>query len=282
MKPVHRSALLCLVMLLLATVMIWQHPLHQWPNYHAFADQRSWLGLPRAADVLSNLGFALVGAMGLWLLWTRDEVDLAHSDLDIAWHGLSLFFVGLLLTAAGSTWYHLQPDNARLIWDRLPIALACAGLADAVASHVLSARGARVLRVGLLLAAPASVLWWAMTRDLAPYAFVQLLPVVLVPVALLLAPALRADTGPWLLALVGYIAAKIFERADQQIFEGLRGLVSGHTLKHLAAAGAGLCVVWIVRRHLLRAGAAAAPGIAPNAPVAADEPGEPASEASDG
>ena len=35
------------------------------PHYHAFADQRSWAGLPHAADVLSNLGFVLMGVLGL-------------------------------------------------------------------------------------------------------------------------------------------------------------------------------------------------------------------------
>src|SRR5262245_36918451 len=35
--------------------------LAQDPAYHGFADQRPWLGVPHAADVLSNLAFALVG-----------------------------------------------------------------------------------------------------------------------------------------------------------------------------------------------------------------------------
>jgi len=30
-------------------------------------------------------------------------------------------FLGLLLTACGSAYYHLAPDNARLVWDRLPM-----------------------------------------------------------------------------------------------------------------------------------------------------------------
>jgi len=41
-------------------------------------------------------------------------------------YGYWLFLIGLLLTAFGSSFYHLAPNNARLIWDRLPI--DCLGL----------------------------------------------------------------------------------------------------------------------------------------------------------
>ena len=44
----------------------------QTAHYHAFADQRSLAGLPHAADVLSNLGFVLMGVLGLRALWQAD------------------------------------------------------------------------------------------------------------------------------------------------------------------------------------------------------------------
>ena len=37
-------------------IALWLHgPIAQWADYHAFADQRTWLGVPNAANVLSNL-----------------------------------------------------------------------------------------------------------------------------------------------------------------------------------------------------------------------------------
>lgn len=33
----------------------------------------------------------------------------------------AVVFAGLILTALGSGYYHLAPDNARLVWDRIPI-----------------------------------------------------------------------------------------------------------------------------------------------------------------
>ena len=51
----------------------------------------------------------------------------------------AVFFAGILLTAFGSSFYHLAPDNERLFWDRLDQAAqagaaAPAGLAATVTS----------------------------------------------------------------------------------------------------------------------------------------------------
>ena len=104
---------------------LWLHgPILQLPHYNDFADQRALLGINDGANVLSNVGFAAVGLWGLWRLWpARQQTPLAKG-----WPGYSLFLISLVLTALGSGFYHMAPDNSRLIWDRLPIALACAGL----------------------------------------------------------------------------------------------------------------------------------------------------------
>lgn len=39
-----------------------------------------------------------------------------------------VFFFAILMTAFGSSWYLLAPDDSRLLWHRLPIALACVSL----------------------------------------------------------------------------------------------------------------------------------------------------------
>jgi hypothetical protein len=40
-------------------------PIPQDPSYHQFADQRTLLGIPNFWNVVSNLPFVLVGAIGL-------------------------------------------------------------------------------------------------------------------------------------------------------------------------------------------------------------------------
>jgi hypothetical protein len=45
-----------------------------------------------------------------------------------------------------------------------------------------------------------------------------------------------------------YVLAKALEHFDKPIFAALR-VVSGHTLKHLAAAVAGYCILRMVRKR---------------------------------
>lgn len=56
----------------------------------------------------------------------------------------------------------------------------------------------------------------------------------------------------------GYVLAKGFEHFDREIFE-LTGVVSSHTLKHVAAAIAGLPVVWMLWKRELAAPVLAQP-----------------------
>ena len=120
------------VTLLLAAAALFHGPIHQPDGYHDFADQSLVWGVPHFCDVTSNLGFALAAFWG----WLRMAPAADHDDLRHGWAGYRLFLGGLFLTALGSTWYHLAPDNARLVWDRLPIALACAGLLAGVLGDV--------------------------------------------------------------------------------------------------------------------------------------------------
>jgi hypothetical protein len=154
------------------------------------------------------------------------------------------FFAAMLLTAIGSTWYHLAPADDRLIWDRLPIALACAALLVAVWVETLTRNARRVLSMlmGMLVAAVLSVGWWAWTNDhgrgdLRPYLLLQLAPLVLIPIWQAAAGRPSNERRTFALAIGLYVAAKLCELADRPILHAL-GFVSGHTLKHLLAAAA--------------------------------------------
>jgi hypothetical protein len=89
------------------------------PSYHHFADQRSWLGIPNFGDVVSNLIFLLAGLCGLAFLFSKSSVD-RFIDVRERWFYLAVF-LGLLLTAFGSLYYHLATDNNRLVLDRVPM-----------------------------------------------------------------------------------------------------------------------------------------------------------------
>ena len=68
-------------------------PIHQDLAYHQFVDARSWLGIPNAWNVLSNLPFVIVGLVALpWLAHQR----VPHRKMWV------VFFIGITLTGFGS------------------------------------------------------------------------------------------------------------------------------------------------------------------------------------
>ncbi|QTN23934.1 alkaline phytoceramidase [Rhizobacter sp. AJA081-3] len=236
----RRDLVLLAVTALLALALLLHGPIAQWASYHAFADQRQAWGIPHAADVLSNLPFAFAG---LWALWTaRGEPRTG------AWLPWRAFAIALVATAAGSAAYHWAPHNASLAFDRLPIAWACAALLCVFLAERRDPRWARpaVLATALALASASVVLWWASElagrSDLRAYLFVQFLPMLIVPAALWMRLPRQTHSAvrdsAWWGVLAGYAIAKGFELADHALLDALGGWVSGHTLKHLAAAAA--------------------------------------------
>ena len=218
-------------------------------HYNEFADQSAALGIPHAADVLSNAGFALVAVWGWLTLWPRR----GSARLRAGWPGYRLFLIGLFLTAFGSGYYHLAPDNIRLIWDRLPIALACAGLLAGVRGDSKPGSRTGIEAIALACCAVASVAWWVYTDlggadDLRPYLLLQGLPLVLVPLWQAIYRAPRAERIAFALAMALYVLAKLAEVLDHEIAAAL-GVVSGHTLKHLLATAATAAVVWGLTRR---------------------------------
>ncbi len=222
-------------------------------SYHRFADHRSFLGTPNFGDVASNLPFAVIGAWGIaFVLQSRRKRD-HRTFLDEREQWPYLFaFVGLLLTALGSSYYHLIPDNARLVWDRLPMTITFMSLVSAVIAERISVRLGIWLLPVLLMIGPASVLqwYWSETRgagDLRFYAAIQAYSALVILMALLF-PRRYTRTGDFGLVIGFYALAKLLELLDKQIFDALH-VVSGHTLKHLAAAAAGYCILRMLQKR---------------------------------
>jgi hypothetical protein len=227
-----------------AAVLLFWHP--PWPQnlaYHNFADQRTLLGVPNFWNVASNLPFLVVGTLGVLLVWRRDERARERFVISAERWPYFFFFLGIGLTAFGSSYYHLEPNNDRLVWDRLPMTLAFMGLFSAIIAERLDVRLGLALLGPLLVAGVASVWYWHATDDLRPYYFVQFYPGLAMPLLFLLFPPRYTGTGYLLLALACYVAAKFCEHPlDHWIYERLAGIWSGHTVKHLLAA---LATYWV-------------------------------------
>ncbi|MEX8192167.1 hypothetical protein [Comamonas guangdongensis] len=213
-------------------------------HYHAFADQRGWAGWPHAAGVLSNLGFVLAGCMGLVSLRRVGAARMGGTARAMC----MLFFVGLLSSGAGSAVYHWAPQDGSLVWDRLGMSLAFAGLLGLAVQTRLDDASARATAASVLLAAPLGVLIWARTGNVLPWALVQAGGMLLVGGLAFLAPRRRAlplGLG-WVLGL--YALAKLLELSDAAVFAATGGLVSGHSLKHVMAAAAAWPVLQALRK----------------------------------
>lgn len=224
----------------LLALALWGPVLPASAHQHAFADQRAWLGMPCALDVLSNLPFALAGVWGLLSLRRAVGVDVASRWL------AGLFFAGLLCTAAGSMLYHWQPHDAGLLWDRLGMVLPFAGLLGLAAAGRVSSRAGWVAAGTVLVAGPLAVAWWSHTGNLLPWAVVQL-GGMLVVLALACLPRRAGALAVHLGAVIGlYAVAKLFEAADHAVFDATYQSLSGHSLKHLFAASAAWPVLMAV------------------------------------
>jgi len=249
-----RTRTAILIALTAATIIgvLFAPAIPQDPAYHRFADARSCFAIPSCGDVLSNVAFAAVGAAGLGVL-LRGVPQRTGDMLPYL-----IFFAAMLLIAAGSAYYHWRPDNARLFWDRLPMTVGFMAFASAIVIDRIDRQaGLRIVLPLLLALGIASVVYWAWTEqagrgDLRFYALVQFLPPVLIPLVCWLYPLARHTHGrhiAWI--YLWYALAKLFELGDGQIFNALGGLVSGHTLKHLAAAvaTAGVIPMALAARH---------------------------------
>ncbi len=221
-------------------------PISQSLDYHILADARSWLGVPNVLNVISNVAFLYVGVVGLNFCLGPDKPAL-HGT----WAG---FFFGVVLVCFGSAYYHWRPDNAALVWDRLPMTLAFMALSVAVIAEHIGESLSRYLIVPAVTIGIATVLWWQHTDDLRLYIWVQATPLMLVPLLFVLYPT-RYSHRRYLLSALGlYLVAKIFELYDRELYRLTMDTVSGHTLKHLVAAISTYLIYRMLRRRSRLAG----------------------------
>lgn len=230
-----QPALLLGVGLGVMIVVAMADPVAQDPLYHVFADQRPLVGISNFMNVMSNLPFLFVGMLG-WRAIATDE-ELVTPTTRLAW---TIFFFGIGLTAFGSGYFHLKPDNDSLVWDRLPMTIGFMSLVSIVISEYFSLQIGKRLLLPLLFVGIGSVAYWAYTEslgagDLRPYAIVQFLPMLLIPLTIILYKT-RSDLSRYVWWMIGfYIAAKVAEQMDDNLY-AFGNAISGHTLKHLLAS----------------------------------------------
>jgi hypothetical protein len=215
---------------------------HVHAHGHAFIDARSFFGIPNGLDVLSNLPF-LIG--GIWGLIALRSVQNMAAPLQTA---ARVFFIGLILTCFGSSYYHWAPSDFGLMVDRVGMAVAFAGVISlAAGSRLGEAVSERATPLLLLLAPLAAVAAYTL-HNVLPWVIVQFGGMALI-VWLACLPRSKAMPGIHLGALIAlYAVAKLLEAQDSQVFELTQGLISGHSLKHIAASLAAVPVIAALKK----------------------------------
>jgi thiamine transporter ThiT len=229
---------------------------HVYTHGHPFVDARVLWGIPNALDVLSNLPFIGMGVWGFYALHRAPAVPVATRQ------AATVFFTGLLLACLSSSFYHWGPDAWGLAVDRAGMAVAFAGVLGLAAAERVSQRAAPWVWGSVLAAGILAIMVNFAAGVVAPWAVVQFGGVGVV----LWAAAQRTQSGVvesslgirWTVLIAIYIVAKLLELGDEAVFHATQELVSGHSLKHIAASLAALPVIHALRHNAKQGDKAAA------------------------
>lgn len=211
-------------------------------SYHFFADTEALAGVSNFWNVMSNVPFLAVGAFALWRI-----PRLVERECLVAYIVIS---VAIALVGLGSAYYHYAPSNEALLWDRLPMTVAFMALFSMLLEERVFISHKSISLWFLVSCGIAAAFYWSWTEangrgDLRPYAVVQFLPVILMPLIMALFTKKYLSNYLLLCAFAWYLVAKALEHYDHQI-QSVLVIVGGHPLKHIAAAISALCVVCAV------------------------------------
>lgn len=206
-------------------------PIAQDINYHNFTDKVTFLSIPNFNNVISNIGFVIIGIYGL----INNYKKIISSPL------LILLLLGFFFTGLGSSYYHWKPNNVTLVYDRLPMVLVFMTFFTFIISTYISKKHLLYYSIVFVFLGFGSVFYWSFTEsigngDLRPYVLIQFLPILLIPLIIILFKN-KANKSIYIIPIIGcYIIAKFCEHFDKQVYVFTSELLSGHSIKHLFAA----------------------------------------------
>src|SRR3989338_11069999 len=153
-------------------------------QYHQFADRHVCFGVTGCFDIASNALFIMAGLAGLQFLFSESGRRTFIDSREALPY--RLFFFAAILVGLGSGYYHLAPDNGRLVWDRAAMSLALMSLFAAIISERVSLAAGLLLLPLLFAAGLGSVIYWGWSEanssgDLRAHGGVQFYPMLPVP-----------------------------------------------------------------------------------------------------
>lgn len=234
-----RLTVLSFTAAIVTIIVFTQAPIPQDLSYHLFFDNVTHWGIPNFWNVVSNIPFFFVGIAGIWSVLKPKS----HQDYTSEKGAWLVLFSGILFTSFGSSWYHLNPDNNTLVWDRLPMSIGFMGLFAGIIAERISHQAYKLLLWPLVGVGVASVISWYASElrgagDLRLYIIVQFLPLLTIPLMMVVYSPKYTHSIYVIFALIMYGLAKVFEHFDGDIYTMTGGIMSGHAFKHVFAATA--------------------------------------------
>ncbi|XP_059641705.1 uncharacterized protein LOC132283716 isoform X2 [Cornus florida] len=164
------------------------------PKHHLFSDMRNFLGVPNTLNVITNFPFLIIGVLGFVLC-------LQHSFFVISLRGeiwgWAIFYAGIASMAFGSAYYHLKPDDSRVLWDTLPMMIAFSGLFASLVFERVGVRIGFTCLFALLLLALISIACERNFNDLRWCMMFQLIPCIGIPCMAFLYPPKYTHSRYW-------------------------------------------------------------------------------------
>nr|AEC33262.1 hypothetical protein 400.2 [Triticum aestivum] len=234
-RAIAGGAVLASALLLVATPRL-RHS----PALHLFADMRNLLGVPNTLNVLTAYPLLLAGVPGLILCLfgggcfgischvaelqlpcrTTTVAMVARNSschvaelqlpwlldcschLSLRWEALGwfLFYVGNVGAAFGSAYYHLKPDDDRLIWDRLPMMMSASSLLSILVIERVDERAGLSCLISLLSLLLVSSACERILDDMRLWVVLNLVPCVAIPAMLFLFAPKYTHSRFWFLA----------------------------------------------------------------------------------
>lgn len=241
--------ILFLIVSIIFLIFIFVDPISQSQKYYNFSDKNNYFCINNFWNVISNIPFIIIGLVGIY---DNKREKLKHDNYKIT-PIYNTFFLGVFLTGFGSSWFHLNPNNATLVWDRLPMTIGFMALTTGLLSEYLYRNLQKRIFFPLLFIGFISVLYWYYTEqqgrgDLRLYVLVQFLPLLLIPLIALTHQSRFTHNNLLIGVILFYLLAKLAEHYDQEIHQVL-GFISGHSIKHLLAAIATYLVLVMLRNR---------------------------------
>lgn len=238
------GGLFCLVLLMLLTPTVPQSQ-----DYHIFADRRNFFGVPNTLNVISVFPFLIIGVIGFVLCLHGNYFGLSLRGEVWGW---LVFYAGVEATAFSSAYYHLKPDDARLVWDRLPVTIAFISIMVIFIIERIDERTGTASLFPLLILGIASIAYWRLFDDLRPYVLVQFIPFIAIPTMAILFPPKYTHSEYWLWSAGFFLLAEIAEATDRKLYKLNHYVISGHTLNHLSASVVPILLTIMLSRRSIK------------------------------